>query len=129
MTSKISVEYKDNYIHAQQFGEDSYDASLELWQRIVAACEKHQCFNILGESFTTVGLSTMDAFSHIDIFTIVPVTRKHRVAWVHHIKETEETVKFAETALSNRGLLNGGLFKTVEEAKAWLFGESEKKRL
>ena len=77
MNDNIIVEYKGNYIHARQYGPDSYDASLELWQRIVAACKKHNCFNILGETFATNPISTIEAYNHIKIFELAGVTLTH----------------------------------------------------
>lgn len=122
MNKNITIEYEGDYVHARQSGPDNYDASLELWKRIVDACEKHHCFNILGETFTTEPLSTMDAFDHIKIFELAGVTLKHRIAWVHHVAETAEPIEFAETVLHNRGLVNGHLFPTVEKAVEWLLG-------
>ena len=122
MTDEIIIENKGDYIHARQYGADSYDASLRLWRGIVAACERHACYNILGETFTTVELSTMDAYDHVEIFKLVGVTLKHRVAWVHHVNETADGIRFAEMVLQNRGMVNGRLFATVDEAKAWLLG-------
>lgn len=89
----------------------------------MAACEENNCFNILGEGFITEPLTTMEAYNHIQIFRDVGLTRKHRIAWVHHIEETAEPARFAETVLNNRGLVNGRLFPTVEEAIEWLLGD------
>jgi len=124
MTDNIVIEYVRPFIHARQYGPDSYEASLELWNRIVSACEKHSCFNILGESFTTVELSTIAAYDHVKIFRSAGVTWKHRIAWVHHVEETADAMRLVETVLVNRGLANGRLFPTVEEAKQWLLGDA-----
>jgi len=124
MNKHITIEYKGGYIHARQSGPDSYEASLELWQRIVAACEEHHCFNVLGETFTTIQLSTMEAFDHIEIFKLAGVTLKHRIAWVHHSDDPNRTMEFTETVLKNRGLVHGGLFPTVDKAMEWLLGDS-----
>lgn len=124
MDDNIIVEYKGDYVHARHSGPNSYDSSLELWKRIVAACEEHRCCNVLGESFDTNSLSTMEAYDHIRIFKIAGVTREYRIAWVNHIKETQEIMKFIENVLVNRGLAQGGLFPTVDEAKRWLLGDS-----
>ena len=91
----------------------------------MAECEKHDYFNILGESHTEEPLSTMDAYNHIEIFKLAGVTKQHRIAWVHHVKETDKTMKFIENVLKNRGLVNGGLFPTIEEAKRWLLSEGD----
>ena len=61
MKSEIIVEYKGNYIHVRQSGDDSYQISLDMWRRIVAACEQYNCFNILGESSLTQELSDLEA--------------------------------------------------------------------
>ena len=124
MNENIKIEHMGDYVHARQYGPDSYDASLELWQHIVVACEEHNCFNILGESFTTKALTTLEAFDHIKIFKLAGITLKHRIAWVNHSKETVDSSRFAETALRNRGLINGHLFPTLAEAKHWLLGDS-----
>ena len=123
MNENIIVEFKGDYVHARQYGPDSYDASLELWRRIMTMCEQNNCFNILGENFVTKPLTTMEAYDHITIFKDVGVTFQHRIAWVHHIEETAEPVRFMETVLLNRGLVNGQLFPTVDEAKKWLLGD------
>jgi hypothetical protein len=68
MCYEIIIEHKDDYIHVRQYGRDNYDISLDLWRRIMAACEEYNCFNILGESNTTEELSTIDAYDHIKIF-------------------------------------------------------------
>ena len=120
MDDNIIVEYEGDYIHAIHSGLNSYASSLKLWKRIVAACEEHQCFNILGESFNTNALSTMEAYDHLRIYEIVGVTRKHRIAWVNHVKAAGEMLKFIENVMLNRGLIIGRLFPTVEEAKRWL---------
>jgi len=124
MNEHITIQYKGNYIHARQSGPDSYDASLELWKRIVAACEEHHCFNVLGETFTTRQLSTREAFDHIIIFELAGVTLKYRIAWVHHSDDPDRTMEFTETVLRNRGVLNGALFPTVEKALDWLLEDS-----
>jgi len=120
---EIIVEYKDNYIHVRHYGKNNYDISLDLWRRVMAACEQYNCFNILGENYTTTELSTMDAFNHLKILELVGLTLKHRVAWVSHVKETTRGIEFVETVMKNRGLVNGRLFPNIEEAKCWLLGK------
>ncbi len=43
MTHEIIIEHEGDYVHARQYGSDSYEASLKLWRGIVAACERHAC--------------------------------------------------------------------------------------
>ncbi len=125
MSHRIIIEHKGSYVHARQYGKDNYDISLDLWKRIVAACRQYGCYNILGESHTDEDLSTIDAYSHIEIFKLTGVTLRHRVAWVHRGAEPTEEGKFVETVLTNRGLVNGRIFASIAEAKRWLLGEHE----
>jgi hypothetical protein len=126
MRDEIIIEYKDNYVHARVYGQNNYDVSLEVWRRIMAACKEHNCFNILGENFTTEELSTMDAFDHLKILEEVGLTFQYRIAWVNHVKETSRGLEFVETVVvKNRGLANGKLFPTFEEAKRWLLGKEK----
>ncbi|KUG24646.1 hypothetical protein ASZ90_005520 [hydrocarbon metagenome] len=124
MRDEVIVEYRGDYIHVRHYGKNNYDISLDLWRRVKALCDQHNCFNILGESYTTEELSTMDAFNHLKIVELVGLTLKHRVAWVIQKKETGKGIEFVETVVvKNRGLVNGGIFPSVEEAKRWLLGK------
>jgi len=124
MRDEIIVEYKGDYIHVRHYGKNNYDISLNLWRRVKAACDQYNCFNILGESYTTEELSTMDAFNHLKIVELVGLTLQHRVAWVIQEKETGKGIEFVETVVvKNRGLVNGEIFSSVEEAKRCLLGK------
>ncbi len=121
MRDEIVVEYRGDYVYAALYGKNNYDISLELWRRIMAMCKQHNCFKILGENYTTEELSTMDAFDHLKILEEVGLTLKYRIAWVNQVQETAKGVEFVETVVvKNRGLANGAIFPTIEEAERWL---------
>ena len=120
MQYDLIVESQGGYIHARHYGENSYTISLELWRRITAACRENKCYKVLGETFTTNDLSTLDAFDHVKIFQQVGVDRRYRIAWVNHSAPMEKTIRFIETVLKNRGMASGGCFSTQEEARRWL---------
>ncbi len=120
MNNEITIDYNGEYVHAQHYGESNYEISLNLWQQIADSCRKHDCHNILGESFIVNTLTTQDSFDHVKIFEKVGITRKYRIAWVAHIKETAEGIKFVETVLKNRHMAQGHVFANVEEARKWL---------
>lgn len=117
---KVIIEHKVDYLHVRQYGTDSYEISLDLWRQIVAACEEYDCYNVLGESYTSEELSTMDAYAHVEIFNLAGVTLRHRIAWVHRGKNAAQNDRFIETTLKNRGMVNGHIFASTEEAKRWL---------
>jgi hypothetical protein len=124
MRDEIVIEYKGSYIYAALYGKNNYDISLELWRRIMAACKQYNCFNILGENYTTEELSTMDAYDHLKILEEVGLTLQYRVAWVDQATATARGLEFVETVVvKNRGLAKGRLFSNVEEAKRWLLGK------
>ena len=126
MRDEIIVEYKGSYVYAAMYGKNNYDLSLELWRRIVAACKQYNCFNILGENFTTEELSTMDAYDHLRILEEVGLTLQYRIAWVDQKTPTAKGLEFVETVVvKNRGLANGRLFSNIEDAKRWLLGEEK----
>lgn len=120
MRDETFFEFMGDYISVVVTGFDSYRRSAELWKQIAEVCEQYDCYNILGQSRTGGVLSTMDSFKHIDIFQEAGITWKHRVAWVADDAEKYEQLKFIETVLRNRALLNGRLFHSVEEARHWL---------
>ncbi len=126
MRDKIVVEYRGEYVYAALYGRNNYDISLELWRQIMAECRAHRCFKILGENFTTEKLSVMDAFDHLKILEIVGITMDYRIAWVSNTPETAFTLEFVETVVvKNRGLANGAVFATFEEALRWLLGKEK----
>jgi len=124
---EIVVEYNGDYVYAAMYGKNNYERSLGLWRRIMAVCKEHNCFKILGENYTTEELSALDAFNHLKILEEVGLTTDYRIAWVNHVKETARGLEFVETVVvKNRGLANGRLFPTVEEARQWLLGKENR---
>lgn len=123
MKDEDFIEFVGDYISVVATGSDSYARGMTLWKSIAAACEQYDCYNILGQSRTVGELSTMDSFKHIEIFQEAGITWKHRIAWVAVDPDKFEQLKFIETVLRNRSLVNGGLFRTVEEARNWLQGD------
>ena len=125
MRDDITIEHKGEYVHVQHYGKDSYAIALGMWRDIVAACEKHQCFNILCETFTTDELSATDCYRHIELFPEIGVTIQHRIAWVHHVDKTRAGIEMIETVLRNRNLADVQLFANIEDARKWLLGEED----
>lgn len=131
MSYRIVVEYRGDHVYTAHYGKNNYEISLELWRRVMEACKQHNCFNILGENFTTAELSTMDAFNHLKILEEVGLTLQYRVAWVDEKTSTGKGLEFVETVVvKNRCLANGRLFSNAEEARRWLLGnENEKQKV
>ena len=84
---------------------------------------EHDCYKILGIGNSTKPMPTMDSMNHTKLFSDFSISRKYKIAWVELNREAVDSVKFLETVLLNRGLLNGQLFHDVDEAKRWLLAE------
>lgn len=124
MSDENHFEFMGDYISIVVTGLDSFQRSAALWKQIAEVCDKYHCYNILGQSRTGGEMSTMDSFNHIDIFQDAGISWKHRIAWVADDPVKYEQLKFIETVLRNRALLNGRLFHSVEEARHWLLKDS-----
>ncbi len=123
MSYEMSVVFTGDYVEAHSIGDKSYQTAVTLWSEILAVCDEHNCYKVLGIGESSKGMTTMDAMSHEQLFKDFEITHKFKIAWVELNKEAVASMKFLETVLLNRGLLNGMLFSTVEEAKRWLLEE------
>lgn len=122
MSGEITITFKGDHLHVVVEVDQSYERSLVMWKDIVQACEEHDCYNILGETHDTRPLETMDAVQHVNIFREAGITLNHRIAWVAYGDTNKDAIHLTEMALKNRGLINGHVFDSVEEARAWLLG-------
>jgi len=124
MSYEMSVVFTGDYVEARSIGDKSYQTAVALWKEILQVCGEHNCYKVLGVGrSTSKGMPTMDAMQHDQLFKDFAITRKYQIAWVELNKEAIGSMKFLETVLLNRGLLNGMLFPSVEEARQWLFDE------
>lgn len=120
MIQEIIITPRDDYIHVAIKGTGNYDKALLLWSSIADACEKNQCYKILGEQNLMDTVSTMEAFDHPALFKKAGITQKHRIAWVDKNPRTHETTAFIGDILTNRSIVNCRIFSDFEVAKTWL---------
>ena len=123
MSYQMSVIFMGDYVEARSTGDKSYQTAVALWREIIRVCDEHDCYKVLGIGESTTPMSTMDAMNHTKLFQDFSITRKYQVAWVELNREAVGSIKFLETVLHNRGLLNGKLFHEVAEAKRWLLAQ------
>jgi hypothetical protein len=124
MTYELTIVPMGDYLHVTASGELNYDNALDVWRRIVSACQEHGCYKVLGEQNMDNPLTTIEAFDHQKLFAEAGVTLGMRIAWVDLNPDTFEMTRFVETVLLNRGLVNGKLFTDVEEARRWLLDDA-----
>jgi len=123
MSYEMSVVFTGDYVEARSIGEKSYQTAVALWNEIIKVCDKQNCYKVLGIGESSTGMPIMDAMQHEKLFRDFSITRKYKIAWVELNREAVGSIKFVETVLLNRGLLNGMVLSTVEEAQRWLLDE------
>lgn len=123
MSYEMSVTFMGDYVEVHSIGDKSYQTAVNLWQEIIKVCAEHDCYKVLGVGESSTSMPTMDAMHHPQLFKDFAITRKYRIAWVELNKDAVGSIKFLETVLLNRGMLNGMLFSNVKEAKQWLLQE------
>lgn len=124
MARQLNIAFEGTYLHIHAFGRSSYRAKLDFWQKVVKACEEHQCFNILGEFIpNSRALETIEAYDINTVLNEAGVTRKHKIAWVVSDSSHLESMSFAETVFRNRARSRVRAFTDKTSAKCWLLKE------
>jgi len=120
MTYEMSVTFKDDYVEARSKGDKNYQTAVVLWQEITRVCAQHNCYKVLGIADSTSAMPVMDSLNHAQLFKDFNINNRYRIAWAELNPDAVGNLKFLETVLSNRGMLNGKTFDDVEEARQWL---------
>ena len=123
MKNELIITFEGDYIQIISNGEKNYEFSKRVWSGAMVACEKNNCYNILGIADTTVPLTALEGYEHADLFEQLGIDDKYRIAWVEKNAEAYQAVYFVETVLFNRGF-PGRVFLDVGDAEEWLLGES-----
>ena len=124
MTSKPRIAFEGTYLHVHASGSSDYLAKLDFWRKVVKVCERHHCFNILGEFFPhSRPLGTMEAYDIYAVLNEAGVTREHKIAWVISDSSHLESMSFAETVFRNRVLSGVRAFTDITSARHWLLNE------
>lgn len=117
--NELIITFEGDHIQILSNGEKNYEFSRRLWTEAVVACEKNNCYDVLGISDTTVPLSASEGYEHADLFEQLGINTRYRIAWIEKNAEAYQSVYFVETVLFNRGF-PGRVFLDVAEAKEWL---------
>lgn len=121
MNYEISITFEGDHILARTAGAKNYAVVEEIWSKISKACEKHQCFNVLGIADTSEPIEAVESYELPGVFRQFNVDRRYRIAWVELNPDGVDVIDLAASILADRDL-PGRLFATVDEATAWLLG-------
>lgn len=121
MFNKIEVTFEGDHIRVIADGDKDYRFMEQMWREVVAACELHDCYNVLGIAKTTTPIEVVEAYELPALFQELNIDQRYRIAWVELDDDARDVITFAQTVLVNRGL-PGLAFDTEEEARDWLLG-------
>lgn len=123
---ECTITPRGPYLHVNVEGLGTYEGAIDVWRKVVQACEEHKCYNILGEQYLFSTVSTLEALDYPALFKKVGITKKHRIAWVDKNPRTREMTEFIRDVLTNRLTGKGRLFYDVETAERWLLYQIKK---
>ena len=120
MINHITVTFEGDHVLVLSDGDKDYEFLEQLWSQVSRACEKHQCFNILGVANTNTPIEAVEAYELPRIFRENNIDNRYRIAWVERNPKAREMRRFIEAVREDRGEANGHVFPNVADAKAWL---------
>jgi len=121
MYNKIEVTFEGDHIRVIADGDKDYRFMDQMWREVVAACELHNCRDILGIAKTTTPIEAVEGYELPALFQELNIDQRYRIAWVELDEDARDVITFVQTVLANRGL-PGLVFDTEEEAREWLLG-------
>ena len=122
MLNQLTITFEGDHIQVISDGDKDFAFAVDLWTQVVAMCQKHNCFNVLGIANTSKPVEAMEGYDHAGLFQNLAITQEYQVAWVELNPDAMDMADFIETVLVNRGL-PGRVFGSVDDAKTWLLGE------
>ena len=121
MNNKIEVTFEGDHVYVISDGEKDYRSMDQVWRKVSAACELHNCFNVLGIARTTTPVEAVEGYELPGLFQELNIDQRYRIAWVELDEDSRDVLSFMQIVLANRGL-PGLLFDTEEDAREWLLG-------
>ena len=121
MHNKLEVTFEGDHIRVIADGDKDYHFLYRTWRDVAAACELHDCYNVLGIANTTTPVEAVEGFELTALFQEFNIDQRYRIAWVESDDDARDVAKFVETVMANRGL-PGLVFETEAEAREWLLG-------
>ncbi len=121
MQNTLNISFEGDHILVIADGDKDYRYMDRLWREMAAACEQHDCFDVLGIANTSTPVEAVDGYDLPVLFRELNIDQRYRIAWVEKNEDSRDLITFLQTVLANRGL-PGLLFETEEQAREWLLG-------
>lgn len=120
MSQRHTIEKIDSVIRVRTAGAFDFVNVFEMWEQIVAACQKHNCFNVIGLSNLDEPPAQIESYEYLSMLQAVGLTPKHRVAWVAENPALLDVMTLAETVIMNRSELVVRVFADLDGAERWI---------
>jgi len=82
MQNRLEIIFEGNHILVIADGDKDYRYMDQLWRDVSAACEKHDCYNILGIAKSSTSIEAVDGYDLPSLFFEVSIDQRYRIAWV-----------------------------------------------
>ena len=117
---RYTIEKEDSVIRVITEGVFDFLEAYEMWEKIVAACNSHNCFRVLGQSGLDEPVPVLDAYEHVGILESVGIAPHHRIAWVATDPALLDSLRIVETVIKNRSPFVVRMFDSEKDATNWL---------
>ena len=68
MEDQYKITFEGNLIKVSLNGREDIEVASRLWPEVVEACQKYNCFKVLGVAETTKPLGAADSYQHAELF-------------------------------------------------------------
>lgn len=121
MYNKLEVTFEGDHIRVIADGDKDYYFLDKAWREIVAVCEQHDCYKVLGIANTSTPVEAVEAYELPSLYRELSIDQRYSIAWVELDEDARDMIAYVQTVLANQGL-PGLLFETEAEAREWLLG-------
>lgn len=120
MSQRYTIEKIDSVIRVHTSGGYDFVSIFEMWEQIIAACESHNCFRVIGLSNLDEPPAQVESYEYLSMLQAVGLTPKYRVAWVAENPALLDVMMLAETVIKHRSALVVRVFADVDGAESWM---------
>ncbi|HFB67007.1 MAG TPA: hypothetical protein ENJ60_15850 [Aeromonadales bacterium] len=117
---KQEVTFEGQYVFVSSEGDKNMTNAKLLWTEIARVCNESHCFKVLGVSHSENPFSITESFQFAELFKALGITNTFKVAWVETNPKAQNTLNLVENVLHRRGLIEGRMFRDINQAKIWL---------
>lgn len=116
---ELNIYKRDGYIRASIKGQNTFEDTQFVWEKIIRECSRYKCRRILIVS-NLKAFDAAHALKFKDLYGALVSPQIYKVAWVENNPDNQEMIRFIETVCNHMGLKNVLHFYNEQLAKNWL---------